>query len=118
MSAPTRDDALRRRALEILGPLGDELAREALERGVVDVEHDVTAWDGSGGHVRGHRVIVTVTAPTLARFTERFSPKDALTAALAAAMAERRGEAVVDVRVVEGDARPTHAGAPYRDPRP
>jgi hypothetical protein len=118
--ARIHDEALRIRALEALGPLGDILGRAALEEGSVLVEHDVLAWEGSHGTVHAHRVIVVVPANVHARFAaidvSSHAAKDALAAALSAAMAERAGHAVADVVVEAGVGAPTVSG-PYRDPR-
>jgi hypothetical protein len=111
------DEALRLRALEVLGPLGDALAREALESGSALVEHDVLAWEGSHGTTHAHRVVVVVSAELHARLAPSHAAKDGLAAALAAAMAERAGHAVADVHFEAGDFDPAGLG-PYRDPRP
>jgi hypothetical protein len=110
------DDALRIRTLEILGPLGDERARSALEIGTVSIEHDVLAWEGSHGTVRAHRVVLIVPADVHARLAESHAARDGLAAALAAAMAERAGHSVADVRLEVG-VPPARGSSPYRDPR-
>jgi hypothetical protein len=110
------DEALRRRALELLGALGAALAREALESGSVEVELDVLAWQGSRGQVRAHRVIVSVERALHASLVASHAACDGLVAALSAAMAERRDEAVADVRFEQGSASASASG-PYRDPR-
>jgi 2-keto-3-deoxy-galactonokinase len=111
------DDALRLRALDVLGPLGDALAREALATGGVAIEHDVIAWQGTRGPMHGHRVVVMTSDALHAQLETSHAAKDALAAALAAAMAERAGHAVADVRIEIGHvARPSLG--PYRDPRP
>jgi hypothetical protein len=114
------DEALRIHALEALGPLGDVLARVALEEGSVLVEHDVLAWEGSHGTVHAHRVIVVLPADVHARFAtsdaSSHAAKDALAAALAATMAERAGHAVADVVLEAGIVEHAMSG-PYRDPR-
>lgn len=114
------DEALRIRALEALGPLGDALARIALEEGSILVEHDVLAWEGSHGTVHAHRVIVVLSADVHDRFAasdvSSHAAKDALSAALAAAMAERGAHAVADV-VIEGGVVDHATSGPYRDPR-
>lgn len=114
------DEALRIHALEALGPLGDVLARVALEEGSILVEHDVLAWEGSHGTVHAHRVIVVLPADVHARFAasdvSSHAAKDALAAALAAAMAEHAGHAVADVVIESGVVEHTMSG-PYRDPR-
>ena len=108
------DDGLRRRALEALGPLGDPLAREALEQGAVVVEGDAVMWEGTHGTMRGHRIVVILDADLLARANASHAARDAMTAALAAAMAEQAGHAVSDVRLEVGDSAP-RASSPYRD---
>jgi hypothetical protein len=110
------DEALRRRALEVLGALGAALARDALESGSVEVEHDVLTWQGSHGPVRAHRVIVSVERVLHAQLLASHAARDGLVAALSAAMAERRDEAVADVRLEQGSA-PSSSG-PYRDRDP
>ena len=118
MSAPrVVDEPLRLRALEVLGPLGEPLAREALEAGSVTVEHDVLAWEGSHGTTHAHRVVVVVPAELHARLGVSHAAKDGLAAALAAAMAERAGHALADVRLEAGGLDAPGRG-PYRDPRP
>lgn len=107
------DEHLRVRALEALGPLGEPLAREALERGVVAVQHDVLAWEGTQGTMHGHRIIVTVDAELQPRVVASYAALDSLSAALAAAMAERGGHAVADVRVETGVVSAPALG-PYR----
>jgi len=107
------DEALRTHALEALGPLGDALAREALERGMVSVEADVVTWEGTQGTMLGHRLVVTLEADLHARATASHATRDAVTAALSAAMAERPGHAVSDVRLEVGVA--ARASSPYRD---
>jgi len=91
--ARARDELLRIRALEVLGALGDELAREALESGDVAIEHDVLAWEGSHGPMHAHRVVVSTTAELRARLVASHAAMDGLSAALAP------------------------PGGPYRDPR-
>lgn len=115
--ARAADEPLRLRALDVLGPLGDELARAALEAGSVFVEHDVLGWESSHGTVRGHRVVVAVAEELRARVDANHVAKDGLAAALAAAMAERGGHSVADVRIEAGP--PAHRpSSPYRTPRP
>ena len=110
------DELLRLRAIEALGPLGDELAREALERGAVAVEHDVLAWEGSHGTRHGHRVYVTLASELHERVVASHMAMDALSAALATAMAERPGQSMSDVHLEPGLADPL-TGGPYRSAR-
>lgn len=115
MSATCVDDELLRvRALDALGPLGEPLAREALEAGGVAVEADVVVWEGTQGTMHGHRIVVTLDAALHGRVIASFAAVDALSAALAAAMAERGGHTVADVRMAVGVVR-DHPSSPYRD---
>ena len=110
------DEPLRLRALEVLGAHGEMLARRALETGSVEVEQDVLEWEGSHGTVHAHRVFVTVARDVHPLLVESHAARDALSAALSAAMAERAGHAVADVRIELQDGERTSLG-PYRDPR-
>jgi hypothetical protein len=111
------DEPLRVRALDVLGPVGEPVARAVLEHGAVEVEPTSVEWDGSTGHVRGHRVVIVVHASVASRFEASYAARDALVAALAAAMAERKGEAVTDVRVEAGEPARVPGGGPYRGGR-
>ncbi|HSO39240.1 MAG TPA: hypothetical protein VLT33_42230 [Labilithrix sp.] len=113
MSERHLDEHLRIRALAALGPLGDALACEALERGAVSVESDVLAWEGTQGTMHGHRIVVTLEADLHARASASHAARDGITAALAAAMAERGGHAVADVRLDVGAPVPP-SSTPYR----
>ncbi len=110
---PSEGEHLRQTALVALGPLGDSLAREVLERGVLSIEHDVKVWEGTQGPVHGHRVIVVVEAELGARLAGAHATIDGLNAALASAMSERRGHAVADLRLETGNVG--QASSPYRD---
>ena len=110
------DELLRLRGLEMLGPIGDELARAALGTGAVAVEHDVLAWEGSHGTIRAHRVVVMTPAELHARVVASHATMDSLSAALSAAMAERAGQAVADIRLEIGIPGGPVAG-PYRGSR-
>lgn len=110
----SEDDGLRGQALEALGPLGDPLAREVLERGSAAVEGEAVIWEGTQGTMQGHRIVVILDADLLARANASHAARDALTAALSAAMAERAGHAVSDVRLELGVGTP-RASSPYRD---
>ncbi|GEM_PF-2031141 len=103
---PREDEGLRRLALDELGPLAPPLAREALEAGVLEVERDVLAWEGSHGRVRAHRVVLRLVPELCARVNETPSALDALTAAVATAVAAVAGNALAELRVVPGAAAP------------
>ena len=109
------DDLLRRRALELTGDYGDQIAREALELGALEVEREVSVWEGSHGTVHGHRVFVVVPPEMLGAVAGSLTAQDALSWAIAAALGERPGEALFDVRYEAAGgpiARPD--GGPYR----
>ena len=114
MTERALDEHLRARALMQLGALGDALAREMLERGAVVVESDVLAWEGTQGPMHGHRIVVVLDDELHARAGASHTARDGVTAALAAAMAERGGQAVADVRMEAGAAAP-RSSSPYRD---
>ena len=112
------DEPLRVRALDVLGPFGDALAREALESGAVRVEHEVLAWEGSHGTSHAHRIVLVVGERLAEQLLSKHAARDGLAAALAAAMAERPGHnSVADVCVEAGELERSSLG-PYRDPRP
>jgi hypothetical protein len=114
MSTPrVPDEPLRVRALDALGALGEALAREALETGSVEVEHDVLAWEGSHGTVHAHRVIVSTSEALRDRIVAHHAAMDGLCAALSTAMAERAGHSVADVRIEIGGPTRPNVG-PYR----
>ena len=106
------DDPLRRAALERLGPLASPVARDALERGVLEVEPDVLAWEGSLGAIHGHRVFVGVDAELFHLISAAPAVVDALTAAVAAAIAERGGSALAELKIQRHDG--PVPGTPYR----
>ncbi len=116
IGAQVEDNDLRLRAVDVMGPLGEDLARGALETGTVFVEHDVACWEGSHGTTRGHRVILRLPATQHKRVVASHAATDALQASLAAAMAERVGHSVTDVRLEIGE-EPGLASSPYRNPR-
>ena len=111
------DDApLRLRALDVLGPAGDPLAREALEHGAVDLEPHALAWESSHGHVTGVRVVLRLSPELRARVAGAPAVGDALVAALAAAVAETPGRSLVDLVLgaPEGASAASPARRPYR----
>jgi hypothetical protein len=108
------DDALRRRALDLVGPEGHEIASEALASGAIELERDVSSWEGSAGTVRGHRAYVVVPAELLGRVASSMMAQDGLAWAIAAALAERPGEALFDLRYEAGAVDTPHDGGPYR----
>jgi hypothetical protein len=110
-------EALRRAALEALGEHADERARDALAHATIAVVPAVARWSGSSGAVEGHRVELGVDARTLGTLRAVPSVVDALSAALASAVALRPGEALHDLALCwSPDARSSPQG--YRDAPP
>lgn len=107
------DAALRRLALEALGPFGDALAREALEHGGLWAERE-GGWEGTSGHVAGIRAVLVVDAETHARIAAHPAAVDAVVAAVAAAIAHDPGCVLVDLALTAGAVRRGPAGSPYR----
>jgi hypothetical protein len=106
-------EGLRLRALEMLGALGPVLAREALENGALEIEPNVLEWQGSHGRVRAHRVVLRLEPGACGEIGRSPSALDALTAAVAAAVAEESGNtlASLDLRPGSPDRSKT---TPYR----
>lgn len=90
--------ALRDGALEALGAHGDPRSRDVLARALIAIDHNAERWVASEGVVHAHRVTLGVDARTLARLDHPPAVRDAVEAALAAAIARRPGEALLDVR--------------------
>jgi hypothetical protein len=110
---PGEDDRLRLRALDRLGVLAPSLAREALEGGVVEIEHDVLAWEGSLGKVHGHRVVLRLDPADCTRVRAAPSVVDALTAALASALSDAPGHALAELEILARSGPPPQRTA-YR----
>ncbi len=109
------DEGLRLLALDVLGPLGQPLAREALETGALEVHPHVMTWQGSLGVVEGHLVVLWLDPDLCASVNALPSAVDALTAAVAAAVAKVSGNALAELKVLARPSRPRTS--PYRDPR-
>lgn len=107
------DDALRRRALDALGPLGEAGAREALEAGGVEVELAVATWEGSHGTVQAHRVTLVLPADLHARVSASPATLDALSAAFASAISTPL-TTLYDFRVRVGSVDRLRGTGPYR----
>ncbi len=111
----TEDEGLRRLAIERLGPHAPELAREALEHGTVEVEHDVLSWEGTLGTVHGHRVWLWLEPDVCASVRGMPSVVDALTAAVASAVASVIGHSLAELELAERDGGgPRARRSPYR----
>jgi hypothetical protein len=110
-------EALRRAALAALGPFGDERARDLLARGALEVTGAVAQWQASDGPVEGLRVTLAVDAEAVEQIRAAPALRDAICAALAAAVASRRGESLFEFAL-----RPRSPGdleeTPYRGRRP
>jgi hypothetical protein len=104
-------ESLRRQALHALSPFGDERAAAVLERASLELEEAVAEWQGSEGARSGHRIVLVVDGEDLARLEWFPAVWDAVTAALASAVAEQRGETLLDIRARWGARR---ALADYR----
>ena len=94
------DEGLRLLAISKLSELSPPLAREALDLGVVEVESNVLAWNGSYGMVHGHLVVLWLDPDTAQHVNETPSVVDALTAALASAVAQVSGHALAELKVL------------------
>ena len=104
---------LRPRALEVLGPLGDVLAREVIEVAEIDVVPGVASWEGSHGRVRADRIILTVPKELLDDVHKRPAARHALEAAFAAAVAEEPRASLYELVLEPGMPERGKAG-PYR----
>jgi len=109
-------EELRRAALATLGEHADERARDALTHASITVV-GAAGWDGSAGPVEAHRVVLGLDARTLGGLRAAPALADALCAAVAASIATRPGETLLDLhlRWAPG-ARSASAG--YRDAPP
>lgn len=114
--SPWTSESLRRAALAALGPVADELARDALGRGEIEIAPGVAHWEASAGRVEGHRVTLLLDVDHLERIRQRPAVYDAVCAAFAAAVATRPGESLFELEL-----RPVAGGlteTPYRGRRP
>lgn len=93
------DEGLRLLALERLGAHASPLARAALEGGAVEVVPDVLAWDGTMGAVRAHLVVLWLEPELCERVRQAPSIVDALTAAVASAVARVSGNALAELKL-------------------
>lgn len=106
------DEALRRAALDALGALGDAIAREALERGVIEVVADRTTWEGTAGTMHGDGVVLRLPETLRRRVLETPSVVDALEKAVGAALGARPLRSLFELTIEIGDER--SASTPYR----
>ena len=85
---------LRRAALEALSEYADPRVRDALQHGELAVVAGVSGWEASHGRVEAHGVTLSLDAERLGRVRASHAAVDALFAAIAQAVATRRGEAL------------------------
>lgn len=104
---------LRPRALEVLGPLGDGLAREVIEAADIAVVPGVASWEGSHGRVRADRIILTIPTELHEAALRRPAARQALEAAFAAAVAEQPHTSLYEL-VLEAGLPERGKGGPYR----
>jgi hypothetical protein len=90
-------DALRRAALDALGPQGDVRARDALVHGALEVTSDVARWQASRGPFEGVGVTLWLDGERLDRIAAAPAVNDVLRAAIAAAVATRTGESLFEL---------------------
>jgi hypothetical protein len=109
-------ESLRRAALTALGPLADELARDALGHGDIEIAPSVVHWEASSGRVEGHRVTLRLDGDRLERIRRQPAVYDALCAAFAAAVATRPGESLFELVLRPGADGLTDT--PYRGRHP
>jgi hypothetical protein len=105
------DEQLKHRALEVLGPLGDELAREALALSDVEVTPGVHSWEGSHGRVRADRVLLVMPQETYDRLKPAI--RHALEVAFAVAVAQEPLTSLYEL-VIEAGVPQGSGGGPYR----
>jgi hypothetical protein len=108
------DNGLRLLSIERLGELAPPLAREALENGTTDIEPDVLAWNGTFGMVHGHLVVLWLDPELCLRVLAVPSVVDALTKAIARAVAEASNNTLAELKIVPRTHLPEPRTSPYR----
>lgn len=103
------DPRLRARALAALSAYAPPLAGQALDEGLL-ARAPAGSWEGSAGTMHGERVVLHVAANLHAQLEESPAAVDALTAAVAAAIAEDRA-VLTDLALATSPAPTRH---PYR----
>ena len=92
--------ALLARAREALGAFAPSLANEALEHGTLTLANSTT-WEGSSGTMHGRRVVLAVPTELHVQLLASPSAVDALTAAVANAIAAEH-EVLADLVIEAG----------------
>ena len=118
MSEPQRTvEGLRRSALALLAGQPDPLPVDVLAHAELAVAWGVERWESSEGAVVGHGVTMLLDASRLGQLRGHPAALDAICAALAAAIATRPRESLVELATRWApDARAARAG--YRDAPP
>ena len=102
----------------MLGAHADERAAYALRGGRLVVRHGAARWVGSTGPVQGHRVTLGLDAQSLGQLRAAPATVDSLCAALAAAIARRPGETLLELSLCWAPGA-SAVSVGYRDaPRP
>jgi hypothetical protein len=90
-------EALRRAALEALGPHADERAIDALRHSAFTVTTGAARWNASAGPIEAHVVTLALDAKRLGRLRAVPAIADALCAAVASAIAAQPGETLLEL---------------------
>ena len=81
----------------MLGHHGDARARDVLASAQISIDYDAREWEGTAGRIHGHRVTVGVDSAALATMDSVPAVRDAVCAAVAAAIAMHPGDAMADL---------------------
>jgi hypothetical protein len=90
-------EELRRAALVALGKHADQRTVDVLRSAFVTVTPGAAHWESSAGPVHAHRVTLGLDARRLGRLRAAPATVDALCAAVAAAIAQRPGETLLEL---------------------
>lgn len=108
--------ALRLAALAELGPHGHALAYDAIEHGSLQVLPATRTWSGSAGRHVAHSVVLELDARRLGAVRNHLPAFDAITDALARAIAKTPLESLDSLQFAWS--RSTPQGSPYRGGAP
>ncbi len=106
--------ALATQALTHLGPHGHPLAREALPRATLTLLPSTHHWDSSYGPVAAHPVSLRVDAALLGALCRSPGGREALVAALSAALSDEAGVTLERLDLGWDGTVRTEAPSPYR----
>ncbi|WP_394823623.1 hypothetical protein [Pendulispora albinea] len=90
---------LRRLALASAAALDDGTVEQALRSGTIWIRHTIATWESSEGTTLGHLVGLSLDAALLARIAPEPPVVDALTVAIAEAIAQRPLESLRELRI-------------------